>query len=280
MDPVQHNEETFEGKNGLKLFSQSGTPEGPKKATLIIVHGLHDHSSRYAWAAEELAKQGFGVYGFDLRGHGKSGGKPQSVDSFDDYLEDLGQFVRLVQGREPGKPLFIFGFSMGGNIVASYVLGNKTGINGVILGGPGLKPPSNTSAIRIGLLKLLGPVLPNLGVFRPPSKEFSRDPEVVAEMEKDPLISKEPVPARTLLGVVRAGERIRADAGKFDIPLLVMQGTADRLVDPEGSKTFNERSHSADKTLKLYEGFYHDLLHELEKQTVLNDMSGWLGERS
>lgn len=273
---MQHNEETFEGKNGIKLFSESWTPEEePKKAILIIVHGLHDHIGRYAWAAEELAKQGYAIYGFDLRGHGKSGGKSQSVDSFDDYLEDLGRFVRLVQIKEPGKPLFIFGFSMGGNIVASYALGNKTGINGVILSGPGLKPPRN-----VLLLKLLGPLLPNLGVFRPPSKDFSRDPNVVAEIEKDPLISQKPVPARTLLGIVRTGEKILAEAGNFDIPFLVMQGTADKLVSPEGSKLFNERGHSADKTLKLYEGFYHDLLHEPEKQTVLNDMSGWLGKHS
>ncbi len=278
MNLVRHDEETFEGKTGVKLFSQSWIPEGPKKAALVIVHGLHDHSGRYAWVAEELAKRGYAIYGFDLRGHGKSEGKSQWVNSFDDYLEDLGRFVKLVEIKEPGKPLFIFGFSMGGNIVASYALGNKSGIKGIILMGPALKPPA--SRVVVLLLKLLGSLLPNLGLVRPPSKDFSRDQNVVAEMEKDPLISKKPVPARTLLGILRTGEKILSKAESFDIPFLVMHGTADKLASPEGSKLFSERNHSADKTLKLYEGFYHDLLHEPERQTVLYDMSGWLGKHS
>lgn len=101
---------------------------------------------------------------------------------------------------------------------------------------------------------------------------------LVAEMGKDPLISWKAVPTRTILGVIRTGEKLRAGAGNFGIPFLAMQGTADKLVGPEGSKIFYERSHSADKTLKLYEGFYHDLLHEPEKQAVLDDISDWLGK--
>ncbi len=277
MSLVRHNEQTFEGKNATKLFSQSWVPEGSNKATLIIVHGLHDHSGRYAWVAGELAKQGYAVYGFDLRGHGRSEGRPQWVESFDDYLEDLGLFVKLVRGKEPGRPLFLFGFSLGGNIVASYALRDKDGISGLILCGPGLKPPPGRPVL---LMKLLGPLMPNRGVWRPASGDFSRDLTVVAELEKDPLVHKQLVPARTLLGIVRSGEKLLAEAGKFETPILVLQGTADNLVDPEGSKDFHGRAHSADKSLKLYEGFYHEVLHEPDKQTVLIDMSEWLGKRS
>jgi len=274
---MQHTEETFEGKNGIKLFSQSWTPDGKKKATLIIVATLHDHSGRYAWMAKELARQGYAVYGFDPRGIGKSEGKPQWVESFNDYLEDLDRFVKLVQSKETSIPLFIFGWCMSGNIVASYALGNKTGITGVILSSPSLKYHNNTTA---SIIKFFGTVLPNLGIPHPPYKYFSRDTKAVAEVENDPLISKKRVPAKTLLGIVRTREKLLAEAEKFDIPLLLMQGTADKIVDPEGTRLFYEHAGSADKTLKLYEGFYHALFLEPEKQTVLNDMSEWLKKHS
>ena len=276
----QHNEETFEGKNGLKLFSQNWTPDGSSKATLIIVHGLHDYSTRYAGAAEDLVKQGYAVYAFDLPGHGKSEGKRQSIGSFDEYLEDLDRFVKRVQSKELGKPLFMFGFSMGANIVATYLLDKKTDIKGVILAAPGLKAPDSTPKIAIILLKSLVPLLPNMGTARQSPSDFSRDPVVVAEMGKDPLLSWKPVPARTILGVVRTGEKLRREAGDFSIPFLMLQGSADKLVSPEGSKIFYERSHSTDKTFKLYENVNHDLLHEPEKQTVMNDISNWLEKHS
>jgi acylglycerol lipase len=274
MSVIHHTEETFEGKYGTRLFDQSWTPEGKTRTTLIMLHGLHDHSGRYDWAAHELAKQGYSVYGFDLRGHGRSAGRPQWVDSFDDYIEDLGLFVKLVRSRESERPLYIFGFSMDGCIVASYAL------NGVILAGPALKPPSDTSYLSISSVKLIAALLPSLGVFRPASRDYSRDEKVVAEMEADPLISKGRIPARTMAGLLQAGERLLAKAESFDIPFLAMQGTADKLVDPKGTRAFYDRSHSADKRLKFYENFYHDILHEPGKENVVKDILDWLRERS
>ncbi len=275
---MQHSEETFEGRGGTRLFSQSWLPEGPKKATLIIVHGLHDYSARYAWAAEDLAKVGIAVYSFDLRGHGKSEGRLQSIETYDDYQEDLGRFVKSVQAKEPGRPLFLFGFSLGGNIVASYALDNQGGISGVIMAAPPVKAKASGFAIALG--RIMGELAPNAGTFKVASKDFSSDPAIVTELDNDPLICKKGVPARTALYILRSGDRLRAEAVRFEVPLLVMQGTADRIVDMEGGKLFYEQSHSSDKTLKLYDGFYHELLHEPGKQTVLNDLSDWLAKRS
>jgi alpha-beta hydrolase superfamily lysophospholipase len=275
---VQHAEEEFEGNNGTRLFGQSWVPQGRKKATLIIVHGLHDHSTRYAWAAEELAKKGYAVYGFDLRGHGRSSGTREWIESSDDYLEDLGRFVKLVQAKEVGRPLFLFGFSLGGAIVASYVLRNSEGISGVILASAALK--STVSGVTKAVSKVLGTLFPRLGAFRIASKDFSRDPEVVLKRDEDPLISKKKVPARIALWILRSIERLQAEAGEFDTPILLLQGTGDKIVPPEGSKIFYERVRSADKTLKLYDGAYHELLYEPEKQAVLDDISDWLGKRS
>jgi alpha-beta hydrolase superfamily lysophospholipase len=278
MSLAQHSELNFEGYNGIKLFSQSWVPAGTRKSTLLIVHGLHDYSGRYEWAAEELAKQGYAVYAFDLRGHGKSEGKRQSIESSQDYLEDLRRFIQLVKGKETGKPLFLFGFSLGGNIVGSYALENKNDVDGVIMVGAALKPNRSGAAIAIG--KFLMVTFPNMGVARVTSKDFSRDPGVVASLEKDPMIYKEPTPGRTILWILRSGEKLQKRAKGFDKPVLLLHGTADALAPAEGSKFFCANVGSSDKTLKLYEGFFHDLLHETGKQTVLNDISEWLRKHS
>lgn len=274
MSDVHRNEESFEGKNATKLFGQSWVPDGPGRANIVIVHGLHDHSSRYAWAAEELAKRDYAVYGFDLRGHGRSSGERQQFGSEDDCQEDLDRFMKVVQNEGPTRPVFLLGLGLGGNIVASYALASKTPISGVILGAPSLKPLNNVPNL------LLGRLFPNKRTARIGSEHFSRDPNTMAEIERDPLISHEPLPARIALCISGNGENLRAEAWRFALPLLVLQGTADRVADPEANKRFYERTASKDKTLKLYQGLYHDLLHEPEKETVLNDMSEWLGRHS
>ena len=245
---------------------------------MIIVHGLHDHSGRYAWVAGQLAKQGYSVYGFDLRGHGRSEGRRQAIETSHDYVDDLHLFVRSVRSREAGRPLFLFGFSMGGTIVGSYALDDRKEADGFILAAAALK--ANRSPAVVGIAKLLMAAFPNRGAFRLQSKDFSRDQDAVAEMEKDPLVCKEAVPGRTALWILRTGERIQARAGEFESPLLLLHGTADKIIPAEGSKTLDANVRSNDKTLKLYDGLFHDLSHEPEKQTVLNDISGWLGKHS
>ncbi len=221
---------------------------------------------------------GVAVYSFDLRGHGKSEGRLQFIETYDDYQEDLGRFVKFVQAKEPGRPLFVFGFSLGGNIVASYALDNQKGISGVIMAALPVNAKASGFAIVLG--RIMGVLAPNAGTFKVASKDFSSDPAIVTELDNDPLICKKGVPARTAVYILRSGDRLRAEAGRFDVSLLVMQGTADRIVDMEGGKLFYEQSHSSDKTLKLYDGFYHELLHEPGKQTLLNDLSDWLAKRS
>jgi len=277
---VSHEESTFEGTGGIQLFSQSWRPVGGEpQAVLIVVHGLRDHSSRYGELAEHLVGQGFAVHAFDLRGHGHSEGVRVHIDSFEEYTSDLGLFLDRVRQREPGKPVFLFGHSMGGAIVTLFTLEKKPDIQGMVLSAPALKPGADVSKALIATTKVVGGVLPNLKVLELDPKKFSRDPAVVKENETDPLIYQPGGPARTASRLLGALNTISERMEEVSTPVLVMHGTADTVTDPEGSKTLVKQARSTDKTLKLYHGLYHDLLHEPEKAEVIGDVTQWLKER-
>jgi acylglycerol lipase len=277
---VSHEESTFEGSGGLQLFSQSWRPVSEEpRAVLIVVHGLRDHSTRYGELAEHLVGQGFAVHAFDLRGHGHSEGVRVHIDSFEEYLTDLGLFLERVRQREPGRPVFLLGHSMGGAIVTLFTVEKKPGIQGVVLSAPALKPGADVSKALIATTKVIGGVLPNLKVLELDPKQFSRDPAVVKENETDPLIFQQGGPARTASRLLGALNTISERMEEVSTPVLVMHGTADTVTDPEGSKALVKSARSTDKTLKLYHGLYHDLLHEPEKAEVIGDVTQWLKER-
>lgn len=277
---LTHEEATLEGTGGLQLFTQSWRPAGEEpRAVLIVVHGLRDHSSRYAELAEHLVGQGFAVYAFDLRGHGHSEGVRVHIDSFEEYLSDLDLFLARVRQQEPGRPLFLLGHSMGGAIATLFTLERKPPLQGLLLSAPALKPGSDVSGALITTTRVLGGVLPNLKVLELDPKQFSRNPEVVRENETDPLVFQEGGPARTASALLTTLETLSERMEEVSLPLLVLHGTEDKVTDPEGSKALVQRARSSDKTLKLYEGLFHDLLHEPEKAQVLADIQAWLLSR-
>ena len=228
---VSHEESTFEGTGGLQLFSQSWHAAGEEpEAVLIVMHGLSDHSSRYGELAEHLVSQGFAVYAFDLRGHGRSEGVRVHIDSFDEYVSDLGIFLERVRQREPGKPVFLFGHSMGGAIVTLFTLEKKPDIQGVVLSAPALKPGADVSKALIATTKVVGGILPNLKVLELDPKQFSRDPAVVKENETDPLIFQKGGPARTASGCSRRSTR--SPSGWRKCPCRCWRCTARRTPSP------------------------------------------------
>ncbi|MHB8417315.1 MAG: alpha/beta hydrolase [Myxococcales bacterium] len=277
---VVHEEGFFAGAGGLRLYQQAWRPSGTPRAVVVIVHGLKDYSGHYAAFARELVAHGFAVHGLDLRGHGKSPGDRVWVDSFNDYLDDLDAFLKVVRQREPGRPIFLFGHSMGGGIAALYTITRQPELAGLVLSGPALKPGADVSRLLIGVTKLLAAVAPHLRVMDLPDENFSRDPAIVAAMKTDPLIDNRAGPARTAAELLRAFDRIEAHEEAVRVPLLDMHGTRDKLTNPEGSRELVARAASKDKTLKLYSGLYHDLLHEPEKAQVTADVVAWLDARA
>lgn len=273
---AEHFESSFEGKSGLKLFAQSWRPQGSTRAVVVLVHGLKDHSTRYAALANKLVAQGYAVHAFDLRGHAKSAGGRVVVDSFDDYETDLARFLELVRKQDPGRPIYLFGHSMGGAISTLYALSHPTELQGLLLSAPALQGGADVSPFLMRVTGFLGATLPGLPIFSLDNRAFSRDPKMVADMDHDPLVYQSPAPARTAAELLGAIEHIQQNMAQLSVPVLILHGTADRITNPEGSKALFARAGVADKTLKLYEGAFHDLLHEPEQEQVSSDILNWL----
>ena len=274
--PVNHSESAFQGLGGLQLFEQSWLPSDPPRAVLILMHGLKDHSSRYETFARQLGDAGFAVYAFDLRGHGRSEGPRAYVRSFTEYVSDLATFVVRVRERQRKRPLFVLGHSMGGAIVTLFALSDSNAIQGFALTAPGLKVTDDVTRRRIRAVTLLAKIVPKAHVYRVANADFSRDPEVVEGMNRDPLIDQRRLPARLAVEFLGAMRQIQARARELALPFLVMHGTGDRLTNPEGSRELYQNASSSDKTLKLYNGLYHDMLHEPERARVSADLLDWL----
>ena len=274
---AHHPQGVFRGAGFAQLYEQAWLPDGPARAQVVIVHGLKDHSDRYARVAARLAQLGFAVHAFDLRGHGRSAGIRVFVHKFDEYLDDLDVFLGRVQKGAPGSPIFLFGHSMGGAIVSLYALTRHPLLAGLILSAPALQV--DVSGFKRLATRAVAALKPDASVFQLDLALFSRDASVVAECKADPLVYQPPGTAATAAGLLAAMRTIQEHAGELTMPLLALHGTADRVTDPAGSRAFVEHASSRDKTLKLYEGYFHDLLHEPGEQ-VLDDLVKWLEEHA
>jgi alpha-beta hydrolase superfamily lysophospholipase len=268
----------FEGAGEIQLLARSWRPSGTVRGVFVIVHGFKAHSGRYLAVAEELVQDGFAVYAMDLRGHGKSEGERYWVDSFDDYVNDLEKFMAIVRAREPGMPVFLFGHSAGGVVASLYASRHQQELAGLISEDFAFELPPSEFALAI--IKGLSHVAPHLHVLNIPDAAFSRDPVVLESMKNDPLIVQTPGPSQTLAAMVRADEELKRRIPDISLPVLIIHGTADTAVRPHGSQRFFDDVGSRDKTLKLYDGAYHDPLHDIGRERVMVDLVKWVTDRT
>jgi acylglycerol lipase len=267
-------EETFEGRGGVKIFLRSWQPAGPARGVVIICHGFNSHGGQYIWTAEQLAAGGLAVYALDFRGRGKSEGKRFWVKDISEYTGDVADTVKLAKSREPGLPVFLLGHSAGGVIACSYTLDNQKELAGLICESFAFRVPAPQFALNaITWLSGFAPALPILTLK---NKDFTRDPAALAKLNADPLIAKETQPAITVGALWRADKRLEKEFSKITIPVLIMHGTEDKATVPAGSQMFYEKANSKDKTLKLYEGHFHDLLADIGKEGVIADIKSWI----
>jgi alpha-beta hydrolase superfamily lysophospholipase len=276
---MPYEEDGFEAEDGLVLHEHRWLPERDAKGVLVMLHGFLEHAGRYAEAAAELNRHGYAVYAMDLRGHGKSEGERVFIESFSQYLGDIEVLLRRVRAREPEKPVFLFGHSMGGTIFAMLAATRPPDARGVVLSAPAVLVGGGVFPVLRHLAGLVSRVFPRLRVVRMGLRYVSRDPEVVAEIQRDPLVFHGRFPVRTGAEVLSAARLVQDVIPAMALPLLILHGTGDRVTDPEGSRRLHARASSSDKTLNLYEGLYHDLLHEPEKERVMADLVEWLDAR-
>ena len=271
------NESSFTGVGGLNIFTRSWLPEGEPRAAIVLVPGFNSHSEYYEKPAEQFAADGLAAYAIDLRGRGRSDGERFFVEKFDDYVSDVDGLVNMVRSEHAGLPVFILGHSAGGVVSCLYALGHQNELAGFICESFAYRLPAPDFALAV--FKGLEHVFPHAHVLKLKNEDFSRDAAIVERMNNDPLIAHETQPTRTLAELVRADERLKAGFAQITLPLLILHGSADKAAKFAGSQEFYDAAGSKDKTIKIYEGGYHDLLNDTISADVMDDIRSWLNER-
>jgi acylglycerol lipase len=272
---VERVEGRLNGVRGVELYWQGWLPTGPPTGVVLLCHGLGEHSGRYGNVVDALVPDGWAVYGLDHRGHGLSGGRRAHLDRYDDWLSDYDTFRRHVTARHPGLPVFLLGHSMGGQIALAYALDHQDDLQGLVLSAPALASNAVPKA-AVPVLMALAKVAPRIRPAGIDGTKVSKDPAVVAAYQADPLVHQ----GNPTLGLSSAlfsqfgvlPERARG----LRLPLLLQHGTLDVLTDPAGTRALEAASGSPDQTVRWYEGLWHEIYNEPERDKPLSDLRDWL----
>jgi alpha-beta hydrolase superfamily lysophospholipase len=275
---MRHETGAFTGRGGLTLFRQAWLPDAPSRAVLINLHGLGDHSTLYPMLPEYFVPRGIAVHAFDLRGHGRSEGQRAYLDDWRDYRDDLDTFIGMVPvpaGRRP----FLLGHSLGGLVALDYALHMGSRLAGVIAAAPALGDVG-VPRVLMAAGRVLSRIWPRFSMRTGMDlSALSREPEARQAVVDDPLFHRVGT-ARLSTEVVAAIERVQRLAPTLAVPVLLLQGGADRMVSPEGTRKFFGRLTVADRELIEYPDAYHALLADLDAPKVLGDLGRWIDARA
>ncbi|MFZ0385962.1 MAG: lysophospholipase [Solirubrobacteraceae bacterium] len=276
---IQHGSGSLPGVGGLELFRRFWRPTDPPVGVIVLVHGLGEHSGRYEHVAERLVADGYAVHALDHRGHGRSQGSRAVIDRVDHAVTDLDALVSVAIQHESAAsiPILMVGHSMGAMLALRYALDHQHRLDGLAVSGA-LASVEASAALRI-VGHAISAVAPSLGLITLDSSLVSRDPAVVEAYRADPLVHHGKVPARSAAEIADTVGAFPRRVHEITIPTLIMYGTEDRLCLPAGSEMLGERIGAADTRVIPYEGLYHEIFNEPEREAVLSDLTAWLSAR-
>lgn len=262
--------------SGINLFAQSWEPDAPSDNPVIcLVHGLGEHSSRYVELPSVLAENGYRMLAFDLRGHGKSEGKRGHISCYQDFMKDIDLLVSKSNELFSGSDVFLYGHSMGGNLVLNYALRYKPELKGVIVTSPWLKLINPPSQGLIRIAKVLDKIWPALTTHnRLRSDDLSTQVKKQDPPKKDDLLHPW-ISIHTFLELAEASCWALERADNFPCPLLIMHGDADKVTSPEGSRDFHSKAGSK-STLKIITDLYHGIHNDPKSADVFETLLNWL----
>ncbi|MGN6649918.1 lysophospholipase [Trinickia sp.] len=271
--------------DGVELALYRWPCAAPARATVALLHGLAEHAGRYTALAERLAAAGIELVAIDLRGHGRSPGERAWVESFDAYLDDAQALLEAAS--RPNTPLFLMGHSMGGTIAACFAIERLAPftrrtrpLSGLILSSPALAPGRDVPRWMLAASRVVSRVWPRYKAMKIEPALLSRDPLVVETNRSDALVHHSAVPARTGAEILAAMARIEQGRASLRLPVLVYHGTADKLTEPDGSRLFAAHVGSADRTLTLYDGAFHETMNDLDRDRVIDALTQWILTRA
>lgn len=271
-----HKQDYLTASDGVRLFWQAWEPENAVRATVCLVHGLGEHSGRYLHVAQAFTNVGICLHAIDLRGHGLSEGPRGHTPNNAQWLDDISL---LLSRAHKGLPRFLYGHSLGGILIVSFGLSRPENLRGVISTGPVFRISAEVPPLKAMLGRLMASIWPT---FSQPNglipADLSQDPTVVQAYINDPMVHDR-ISSRCYVDMVAAGEEALERAADFRVPILLMHAEIDRLTDRAATEEFYATAGSSDKTLRIWQGMFHEIHNEPEKERVLEEMIKWIVTR-
>ena len=265
---------TLRGTRGRTIVYDVHEPDGDAVGVVFLVHGLGEHAGRYTAVVRRLTDAGYLVVAPDHAGHGRSTGTPRDVHDFSDFTDDLGRVISAV--GTGGLPVFLLGHSMGGAIALSYTLDHQDQVDGLVLSGPALVPGEDMPPLLVVAAPIVGRLLPRMPSADLSAAALSRDPEVVAAYEADPLVWHGKIPAGLGGALVAEMNTFPDRLPSLRIPVLALHGGDDALANPAGSRSVDELAGGDDVTVRIYPGLYHEIFNEPEGDQIVGEVVDWL----
>jgi acylglycerol lipase len=275
---MRGSEHSFEGEGGVRIGYRVWPTESSPRAAVVISHGGGEHSGRYDHVARRLNDAGYPVYALDHRGHGISEGERMRFSSVDPMAADLRKMVGIAAAAVPGRRPFLLAHSMGAAVGLHYVCDHQDELSGLVLSGT-LASLDQKTPVRMAA-RAVARVAPGRGIFKVDPETVSRDPEVIAAYDSDPLNFHGSFPAESIVALERVGISFPKRLPSLTLPLLILHGEADKLTPPSGSQLVDELASSHDKTLHIYPGLRHEILNEPERDAIIDEIVAWLIARS